>query len=165
MGRGGRPPAQGLAAQRHHLPDQRRGDARQRTCPRHARPKGGRGGERRQGAAAAKAGGARSRRGQPPPAQLRVGGRRLHRRPGHGGHGHQRVPARDHAVGHATPHPRAQGQHGAPDAAQPGARRGPVQRHEDTGAPDLRAQHPGTDPADGPALLRPAQHHDAHGRE
>ena len=41
---------------------------------------------------------------------------------------------------------------------------GPVQRHEDTGAPHLRAQHPGTDNADGPALLRPAHHHDVHGR-
>ena len=50
-------------------------------------------------------------------------------------------------------------EHGAHDATQPGARRGPVQRHEGTGALDLRAQHPGADPTTG------QYHHDVHGGE
>ena len=60
VGRGGRPPTQGLVEQRRHLPDRRRGYRGQRTHPRHARPKGGggRGGERK---GAGREGGAHSR--------------------------------------------------------------------------------------------------------
>ena len=100
--------------------------ARQRTRPHHAHPKGGAGGGRggeRQGAAAAKAGGGRSRRldrlllrscmsedavfTDDPDTQNMVTKEFLH----------ETTPS-----GHATPHPRAQKEHGAPDAAQPGAR-------------------------------------------